>query len=241
MSLSANLLYYGDNLDVLRRHVKDESVDLVYLDPPFNSNRDYNVIFADKSGEKSEAEIVAFEDSWRWGEESQRAYEWLAQSAVNKGAVSTPVSRMIGSFYATLGTNDVMAYLVMMTPRLLEMHRVLKPSGSLYLHCDPAASHYLKIVLDQVFGPTNFRREIIWRSGWVSGFKAAVKNWVRNHDTLLYYVKDIKAPPYFNKATAYTPHGPDYKRRGGGENPKGVALVLIRVGGVGCRRASLGP
>lgn len=224
--MDTNLLYYGDNLGFLRDHARfpTESVDLIYLDPPFNSNREYHVIFSDKGGTESEAQLTAFEDSWRWGPEPQRSYEWLAQTAVNKGAVPAPVSRLIGAFHQALGPNDVLAYLVMMTPRLLEMHRILKPTGSLYLHCDPAASHYLKIVLDAIFGGENFRREIIWRSGWVSGFKAAAKNWVRNHDTILYYVKDLSAPPYFDKDKAYTPHEKGYERRGGGGNPKGVAM-----------------
>lgn len=226
MAIETNALYYGDNLSFLRdrQRFPDESVDLIYLDPPFNSNRDYNVIFSDKSGRKSEAELLAFEDSWRWGDEAQRSYEWLTQTSVHRGAVPAPVSRVVGAFHSALGTNDVMAYLVMMTPRLLEMRRVLKPTGSLYLHCDPAASHYLKVVLDHVFDPTSFRREIVWRSGWVSGFKAAAANWVRNHDVLLYYVKDLSAKPFFDKDKAYTPHPPGYARRGGGENPKGVAI-----------------
>lgn len=226
MPLDTNVLYYGDNLGLLRDSAKfpDESVDLVYLDPPFNSNRDYNVIFTDKAGKSSEAEIVAFEDSWHWGEEAQRTYEWLVQTALNEGQVPTEVSRLVGAFHAGIGTNDVLAYLVMMTPRLLELHRVLKPTGSIYLHCDPAASHYLKIVMDAIFGAQNFRREVIWRSGWVSGFKTRAKNWIRNHDVLLYYAKEWGEDTYFDKDKAYVPHGPDYKRRGGGENPKGVAI-----------------
>ncbi len=226
VTLRTNVLYYGDNLDLLRDVEKfpDESIDLVYLDPPFNSQRDYNVIFADKTGKSSPAEVVAFEDSWKWGEEAQHAYEWLVQTQLNEGRVSTEVSRLIGAFHAGIGTNDVLAYLVMMTPRLLELHRVLKTTGSIYLHCDPAASHYLKIVMDAIFGPGNFRREVIWRSGWVSGFKAAAKNWVRNHDILLYYAKEWNQDTYFDKDRAYTPHSPGYKRRGGGENPKGVAM-----------------
>lgn len=115
-----------------------------------------------------------------------------------------------------------MAYLVMMANRLVELHRVLKPTGSLYLHCDPTASHYLKLVLDAVFGKRHFRRELVWRSGWVSGYKAAARNWIRNHDTILYYLKDPTSDYPFK--IPKIPHPAGYKRRGGGENPEGVPL-----------------
>ena len=219
-----NRLYFGDNLEILRDRIADESVDLIYLDPPFNSKKDYNLIFADASGERSTSQVQAFEDSWSWGEEAERVYQYLTNSAEHQGRVSTSVSRLVGALRTGIGESDVTAYLVMMTVRLIELHRVLKPTGSIYLHCDPAASHYLKVVMDAIFGPTNFRREIIWRSGWISGFKAAAKNWIRNHDVLLYYVKDVRQPWIFNKELAYTPHPPGYQRRGGGENPKGVAI-----------------
>lgn len=216
-------LYFGDNLDVLPK-LKDVSVDLIYLDPPFNSKKDYNLIFKDEGGKRSTSQIKAFEDSWHWSEAAEEAYEFLTDTSKNKGTVPTEVSRLIGAMRAGIGTNDVLAYLVMMTTRLLHLHRVLKETGSIYLHCDPSASHYLKVVMDAIFGPRNFRREIIWRSGWVSGFKAAAPNWVRNHDVILYYLKDHDATFTFNKDTAYTPHADDYERRGGGENPKGVAM-----------------
>jgi site-specific DNA-methyltransferase (adenine-specific) len=119
---------------------------------------------------------------------------------------------------------DMLAYLAMMTVRLVEIRRVLGKTGSIYLHCDPTASHYLKLILDALFGPENFRREIVWRSGWVSGFKTRTSNWVRNHDTLLYYLRDHREAFTFNKDLAYKPHAEGYKRRGGGENRKGVAL-----------------
>lgn len=222
--LNGNCLYFGDNLEVMRRHIKEESTDLIYLDPPFNSKKDYNLIFADEEGERSTSQVKAFEDSWHWGEAAEEAYRYLTDSGVNGGKVPVLVSRLIGSMRKAIGENDVMAYIVMMAERLLELHRVLKETGSIYLHCDPAASHYLKITMDAIFGARNFRREIIWRSGWVSGYKAAAKNWIRNHDVLLYYVKNHHADWTFNKDKAYLPHKPGYKRRGGGGNPKGVAI-----------------
>ena len=149
-------LYFGDNLDILREHVRDESVDLVYLDPPFNSKRDYNLLFKTPKGQNSDAQITAFEDSWHWGEQAETEYsEILHQS-------NTEVAGMIEALRRFLGESDMLAYLTMMANRLIELHRVLKPTGSLYLHCDPTASHYLKIVLDAVFSPGNFRNEIVW-------------------------------------------------------------------------------
>ena len=141
-----NRLYYGDNLEILRKEIRDESVDLIYLDPPFNSKRDYNLLFKTPKGQESDAQITAFEDSWHWGPQAEREFfELQAQP-------NTDVAQMMQALRDFLGTNDMMAYLTMMANRLLEMQRVLKPTGSLYLHCDPTASHYLKIVLDGVFG-----------------------------------------------------------------------------------------
>lgn len=151
-----NRLYYGDNLRILRESIADESVDLIYLDPPFNSNASYNVLFAEKSGRKSRAQITAFEDTWEWGEESELAY-W---DVVNRGGRLADLLQALRVF---LGQNDMMAYLCMMAVRLDELHRVLKGTGSLYLHCDPTASHYLKIILDAIFGGQNFQSEIIWK------------------------------------------------------------------------------
>lgn len=151
-----NTLYYGDNLAVLR-DFPSEFVDLIYLDPPFNSNRSYNVLFKDESGHEADAQITAFEDTWHWNQNAEDAYHYL----VTKG--DEAVSRMIEAMRQFIGTNQMMAYLVMMAARLTEMHRVLKPTGSLYLHCDPTASHYLKVILDTIFGVQNFRNEIIWK------------------------------------------------------------------------------
>jgi site-specific DNA-methyltransferase (adenine-specific) len=152
----ANLLYYGDNLDVLRRHVKDESVDLVYLDPPFNSNADYNVLFAAKDGHQAAAQIEAFEDTWTWDESAARQF---AETVEAGGSVAD----VLLAFRTFLGTNDMLAYLAMMAPRLVELRRTLKDTGSLYLHCDPTASHYLKLLLDAVFGPERFVSEVVWK------------------------------------------------------------------------------
>ena len=181
---NANALYFGDNLDVLREHIKDESVDLVYLDPPFNSARDYNVLFASPKGEQSEAQIVAFKDSWHWGEQAEREYSEILRGQNSNAAVMMEALRQL------LGENDMMAYLVMMTNRLLELHRVLKSTGSLYLHCDPTASHYLKIVLDCVFGKENLRNEIIWQRTNAHNFKS--RQFPRVRDAIFFYSKSDK-------------------------------------------------
>jgi DNA modification methylase len=177
-----NLLYYGDNLEVLRRHVKDESVDLVYLDPPFKSSQDYNVLFAEH-GTRSAAQIKAFEDTWRWDEAAARDYE----ETVEHGG---QVAQAMLAFRTLLGTSDMLAYLSMMAPRLVELRRALRETGSLYLHCDPAASHYLKLLLDAIFGPTHFRSEIIWkRSSAHSDARQGRRQHGRIHDSLLFYTK----------------------------------------------------
>lgn len=174
-------LYYGDNLKVLREHIKNESVDLIYLDPPFNSNRSYNVLFKDESGISSDAQITAFDDSWHWGETAQQTYEDLVRDAPGD------VGNMIGALHQFIGNNQMMAYLVMMAARLVELHRVLKPTGSLYLHCDPTASHYLKILLDMIFGPRNFVNEIIWERSYTRS--SISKSLRRAHDVILFYSK----------------------------------------------------
>ena len=121
-----NRLYYGDNLDILREHVPDSSVDLIYLDPPFNSNRDYNVIFKDESGNRSDAQLVAFEDTWHWGPDAERQYTYLTNTAANGGRVPDDVSTLIAALRHAIGTNQMMAYLVEMATRLVELRRVLK-------------------------------------------------------------------------------------------------------------------
>jgi len=153
----ANHLYYGDNLAVLRDQIASESVDLIYLDPPFNSNAGYNVLFKAPDGSGSAAQIEAFDDTWHWNDSAEAAFADVLRSG--NGAAAEMLRAMRGF----LGENDMMAYLAMMAARLIELHRVLKPTGSLYLHCDPTASHYLKILLDAVFGGNGFRTEISWR------------------------------------------------------------------------------
>ena len=157
-----NQLFYGDNLDVLRLHVLDESVDLVYLDPPFNSNANYNVLFAERDGTQAAAQIKAFDDTWRWDDGAARAYADVVEAGGR-------VSQAMQAFRTFLGESDMLAYLAMMAPRLVELRRVLKPAGSLYLHCDPTASHYLKMLMDAVFGPKYFRNEIAWQRSTAKG------------------------------------------------------------------------
>lgn len=176
-----NKLFFGDNLHVLREHIPDESVDLTYLDPPFNSNASYNVLFKEKTGTGSSAQIMAFEDTWAWGPEAEKEYfETVTQGPQR-------LADLLKALRTFLGQSDMMAYLTMMAPRLAELHRVLKPTGSIYLHCDPTASHYLKLVMDAVFGPDNFRSEIIWRRS--SGHNKVSRQYGPIHDTILFYSK----------------------------------------------------
>jgi len=181
--ISTNTLFYGDNLPILRQYIADESIDLVYLDPPFNSNRSYNVLFKDESGREAQAQITAFEDTWHWNETAEQTYQDLVTSAPER------VGSMIGSLRHFVGTNQIMAYLVMMSARLVELHRILRPTGSLYLHCDPTANHYLKVILDTIFGPEQFQGEIIWRR---TAAHVTARRWARLHDVLLCFAKDIR-------------------------------------------------
>ncbi|MES2119358.1 MAG: DNA methyltransferase [Pseudomonadota bacterium] len=175
-----NKLFYGDNLDVLREHIASESVDLIYLDPPFNSNANYNILFKSKTGDGSDAQIEAFEDSWHWNDHAEDAFDQVIRSG------NTAAAELLRAMRGFLGENDMMAYLAMMAIRLIELHRVLKPTGSLYLHCDPTASHYLKLLLDAVFRPENFRSEIVWKR--TSAHNSA-KRYGPIHDTILFYTK----------------------------------------------------
>jgi site-specific DNA-methyltransferase (adenine-specific) len=167
-----NYLYHGDNLDILRRFISDESVDLIYLDPPFNSKQSYSATGKDGTAR-------AFEDTWRWDEQAAASY---AQIIADGGKIR----ETLRALYELIGANNLLAYLVMMAPRLVELWRVLKPAGSLYLHCDPAASHYLKILLDAIFGVRNFRNEIIWH--YMTG-GASKEHYARKHDILLFYTR----------------------------------------------------
>jgi site-specific DNA-methyltransferase (adenine-specific) len=192
-----NSLYYGDNLTVLRGCVDDESVDLVYLDPPFNSQATYNVLFRSTAGEQSRAQIEAFEDTWHWGDEAELAFDGVISSQ------NTDVAEMLRSMRAFLKENDVMAYLSMMAVRLIELHRVLKPTGSIYLHCDPTASHYLKILLDAIFGVGNYQNEIVWKR---TTTHSDSKTWSRVADTIFFYTKG----PNFTWNTPRDPHSEQY-------------------------------
>jgi len=177
--MTDNFLYYGDNLDVLRRHVKDATVDLVYLDPPFNSKATYNVLFGERDGSRAASQVKAFEDTWQWDDSAARAYEETVEAGGRP-------SQALQALWTLLGHSNMLAYLAMMTPRLAELRRVLKPTGSIYLHCDPTASHYLKIVMDAVFGTRNYRSEIIWKRSAAHGGPV---NYNNIHDVLLYYSK----------------------------------------------------
>jgi site-specific DNA-methyltransferase (adenine-specific) len=188
-----NTLYYGDNLEILREYIPDESVDLIYLDPPFNSKQAYNIIFKDKNGKYPPSQIEAFDDTWHWGDENEEILHELT-----KPQYPPELIQMLQAFRSFLGNSDMMSYLVMMAIRLWEMRRVLKPIGSIYLHCDPTASHYLKIVMDRIFGINNFQNEVIWS---YKRYTAASKRFQRLHDVILFYSKsgsvifnDIRIP-----------------------------------------------
>lgn len=177
-----NQLFYGDNLPILRQRIKDESVDLVYLDPPFNSKRSYNVLFESKSSDDPSAQIEAFGDTWHWSQESDALFDEIIG-----GGAPPAVADAVLAMQKLLGKNDVLAYLVMMSARLVELHRVLKPTGSLFLHCDPTASHYLKIVLDAIFDVRNFRNEIVWH--YFNKMQGNVKRLASDHDIIFWYSK----------------------------------------------------
>ena len=177
-----NRMYYGDNLEILRNqeYFPNEYVDLIYLDPPFNSNRNHNVLFKAESGADSEAQITAFEDTWHWSESALATYFDLVQDA--PATVATAIKALMD----LIGHNQMMAYLVMMAARLVELERVLKPTGSLYLHCDPTASHYLKILLDAIFGTENYRNHITWKR---TSAHSSAKKWGPISDNILFYTK----------------------------------------------------
>lgn len=179
--MSGNVLYYGDNLYILREYIGDKSIDLIYLDPPFNSRATYNVLYKEPTGEPSRAQITAFEDTWHWTEEAKKTFDEIVDKA------PSPVVEMMSAFERFIKRNDVMAYLTMMCIRLLELKRVLKDTGSIYLHCDPTASHYLKLLMDAVFGVSNYRNEIVWC--YEIGGRVSRRRYGRRHDVLLFYSK----------------------------------------------------
>ena len=195
-----NQLFYGDNLDVLGRHVADESVDLVYLDPPFNSNANYNVLFAERDGTQAAAQIKVFDDTWRWDEGAARAYADVVEAGGR-------VSQAMQAFRTFLGESDMLAYLAMMAPRLVELRRVLKPTGSLWLHCDPTASHYLKMLLDSIFDPRRLLNEVTWkRSSAHSDTKQGMRRCGKIRDILLAYTKSDE----YTWNPQYTPYTNEY-------------------------------
>ncbi len=208
--MKTNVLYFGDNLEILRNreYFPDECVDLIYLDPPFNSKKDYNILFKENGGIESEAQIKAFTDTWHWTQAAQDTYHDIAINGPLK------VGKLIGALHDAIGHNDVMAYLVMMTARLIELHRVLKPTGSLYLHCDPTASHYLKLVLDQIFGPANFRNEIVWKR---TSAHSDPGRYGANIDILLFYTKSERW--VWNQI--FRPHEQEYIARFRNKDPDG--------------------
>ncbi|MBU1273995.1 MAG: restriction endonuclease [Proteobacteria bacterium] len=205
--MAENKLYYGDNLDILRRYLDSESVDLIYLDPPFNSNQDYNVLFAEQDGTRSAAQISAFQDTWRWDAGAVAAFDEAVRS---DGRVAATMQ----AFYTMLGASNMLAYLSMMAPRLVELRRVLKETGSIYLHCDPTASHYLKLLMDSVFGPENFKNEIVWKRTTAHNDP---KKYGNIHDVILFYSKSNKN--FWKKL--YTPYTPEYIKSEWNELPSG--------------------
>src|SRR6266516_7715992 len=188
----ANRLYFGDNLGWLRdtREFPDASVDLVYLDPPFNSNADYNVLFRETSGEVSQAQFHAFTDTRSWADAAETYHQFI------DNCPNVAVVEMMEAFHSFLKNSPMMAYLAMMAPRLVELHRVLKETGSLYLHCDPTASHYLRLLLDEIFDATNFRNELIWRRTRAHN-DAKITRFGSIHDVILFYAKSDRR--VFNK------------------------------------------
>ncbi|MBD1205574.1 MAG: site-specific DNA-methyltransferase [Rhodobacteraceae bacterium] len=192
-----NTLYYGDNLAVLRESIRAETVDLIYLDPPFNSNASYNVLFKSPQGQEAAAQIQAFDDTWHWGESAEEAYTDVMRSG------NAAAAEMLRAMRGFLGENDMMAYLAMMAVRLIELHRVLKPTGSLYLHCDPTASHYLKVLLDAVFGGKGYQNEITWKR---TTTHSDSKTWSKVADKIFFFSKSDS----FSWNTPREPHSEEY-------------------------------
>ena len=185
-------LFYGDNLNVLREQIPDESVDLIYLDPPFKSNATYNILFRDESGDAPPSQIEAFDDTWHWGPDSEHALAEL----LGADSAAPQAGELLEALVRALGRNQMTAYLAMMSVRLVELHRVLKTSGSIYLHCDPTAGHSLKMLLDAVFGAQRFQNEIVWR---YRRWPAKQPRFQRMHDTIFFYTKGAEKPRVFNQ------------------------------------------
>lgn len=202
---SNKTVFTHDNLPVMRG-MNSETVDLIYLDPPFNSNANYAAPIG------SRAAGAEFKDTWTLQDID---VAWLDLLEARHPTLYRVIQAAL--------TDSDRSYLIYMAMRLLEMHRLLKPTGSLYLHCDPIMSHYLKLVMDAIFGRRNFRNEIIWRIGWISGFKSQKIGWIRNHEVILYYLKSNAAVDLFNKE--YIPYPPGYVRRDG-KKPTGKGVPV---------------
>lgn len=197
---TVNNLYYGDNLDVLRRYIPDESVDLIYLDPPFKSDQDYNILFQEQNGTRSSAQIKAFEDTWQWDQSAAMAYQGVVEAGGS-------VSRVMQAFRAFLGDSDMLAYLSMMAPRLVELRRVLRATGTIYLHCDPTANHYLKLLMDSIFDPRQFLNEVTWKRTHSHGNVG--RNFGSIFDVLLAYTKTDR----YTWNQVYTPFSDEYVQK----------------------------
>ncbi len=236
MKLENRTLYFGDNLDILREKFPDESVDLIYLDPPFNSKKGYNILYKNKDGEESPSQVEAFNDTWNWN--TIGVEENFNNLVNNKDNIK--ISNLMIGLEKVMGKSGTLAYLSMMTSRLIELHRVLKPTGSIYLHCDPTASHYLKIVMDTIFGENNFQNEIVWEYG--KSIKHSSKNFISNHDIVFLYSKsndmifNIQNIPYSEKQLKRFKHddmnGKFYYdvRRDKDNNKKQVKVYLTKEG-----------
>lgn len=225
--MQANTLFFGDNLQVLREEVPGSSVDLVYLDPPFNSAATYNVLFKAPDGRATEASVEAFEDTWHWGDAAAQAYEEVLTGRHDKAAT------LLRAMRVALGENDMMAYLAMMAVRLVELRRVLKPTGSLYLHCDPTASHYLKLLLDGVFGPECFRNEIVWKRTHSHG---GARRWGPIHDTIFFYAMSSR----FTWNRTFQGYSEDYLTRFYRFSDERGRFRLVTLTGAGVRHGDSG-
>ena len=191
-----NKLYYGDCLTVMQKEMKSNSVDLIYLDPPFNSNRTYNAIYKDETGRPLPDAIEAFCDLWTLDDERDRALRQIPQLMKDNSIDDSIVKFWRTWVNALRYTNPkLLAYLSYMVERLIQMKIILKPTGSIYLHCDPTYSHYIKVMMDGVFGQRNFRNEIVWQraAGRAKGSQHAKKSWGQDTDTIFYYTKSEKA------------------------------------------------